>query len=549
MLKRCSEHIFALSLKMDQKFHKAEGIVKASASKPRVRHRKKTVFKTSQVHMSTDAKGISNEAHFSDTLFTSLKLNANTEKAITNVFKYEKMTKVQEATYQTVMNGQDVLAKAKTGTGKTVGFLLPSLELLLKNSKFNTKGVKILVLSPTRELAYQIKEEATGLTTFLDTKVVCCVGGVNIKKDINAMRKNQRLDILVATPGRLQDHLNQDTENITARLKDLDILVLDEADRLLDMGFRKEISQIISYLPSARQTLLFSATMPESVESISSIALKKDYQFINTVEEGDEQTNAHVEQGFVQCTLATQLLSMEYLLHQHMTNTPNFKVIVFFNTANTAAYVAELLRQANFPIVEMHSRKSQSYRTKAADQFRKNTNVIMVSSDVSARGVDYPNVTFVLQVGLTDREQYIHRLGRTGRSGKQGQGTLLLCDFEMNFLRKDLSDMPLTQFSVPHLDANSPVSHLLNGVHANPPLQKAACKSYQAFLGYYNSNMRRLKLDKPRTVKLAEDYTYAMGLQGLPVLEARTVRKMGLQGVPGLNIQKNQNNNPSRNRH
>ncbi|KAF1335337.1 Dead/deah box RNA helicase, partial [Globisporangium splendens] len=472
--------------------------------------------------------------HLSDVLFSSLEISEKTKRAIVQDLKYERLTHVQNETFAHILAGKDVLAKAKTGNGKTIAFLLPVIENMIREGR-RPHSVPVLVISPTRELALQIATEARRLTKFHSLNIACFVGGSSIGKDVKTLTGDAPLDILIATPGRLLDHIGQNTGSVVSKLGKSSVLILDEADRLLDMGFRPEILKIIAVLPEDRQTLLFSATLPASTEELKKVALRADYEFIDTIDEDDHQTNVQTVQESIVCDFDNLFQVAEHILTEHM-KLPQYKVMVFLPTARAAQFAAQLFVEAGFPnVLEIHSRKSQSARTKAADAFRKGKKVVMFSSDVSARGVDYPDVSLVLQIGLTDRDQYIHRLGRTARAGMEGRGVLVLADFEKPFL-KDLADLPLTERAAPDasLLKDSRVAKVMKTLMSGSELEKSAQQSYQAWLGFYNSNVRRLKIDKPRCVQLAERYSQSIGLSEVPRLEKKTLSKMGLLGVAGI---------------
>jgi ATP-dependent RNA helicase MSS116 len=384
-----------------------------------------------------EAEGVDG-SYLTETRFDQCAISLLSLKGIKDA-GYEKMTCVQEATLPIILQGKDVLAKAKTGTGKTVAFLLPAIEVL--SALPHSSSINLLVMCPTRELANQVAVEARKLLKYhrsLGVQVV--IGGTRLPQEQRSMKANP-CQILVATPGRLKDHL-ENTPGFSTRIKGVKVLVLDEADRLLDMGFRRDIEKIISFIPKERQTLLFSATVPQEVRQMCHVAMKKDHVFINTVQEGDEETHSQVNQVYLVSPLDQHFSILYDVLKNHVAEDAAYKVIVFCTTAMVTRLVAEILSQLKLNVREIHSRKSQSARTKVSDEFRRSKGLILISSDVSARGVDYPDVTLIIQVGLpADREQYIHRLGRTGRKGKEGQGLLLLAPWEMHFLSsvKDLS--------------------------------------------------------------------------------------------------------------
>mmetsp|Transcript_18252 Transcript_18252/g.58785 ORF Transcript_18252/g.58785 Transcript_18252/m.58785 type:complete len:617 (+) Transcript_18252:405-2255(+) len=405
------------------------------------------------------------------------------------------MSVVQAQTLPVILSGFDVIAKAKTGTGKTIAFLLPTIEVLLKPATGG--GVRALAISPTRELASQIRDEAEQLITFhkpaLTTAVV--VGGTNIKSDVR-MLQTKPPSLLVATPGRLNDLLyNYGADQACAGLM---ALIFDEADQLLEMGFRPDIQKILQALAPSRErrmTLLFSATLPKDVLSVAQIATRGPdrTKLVDTVGE-ETNTNAQVEQASTVTSLGGQAPEL-FALVQEATAEPGYKVVVFFTTARLTQLYSELFGASGVSVLEMHSRKSQPHRTRIADQFRDGTDLIMFSSDVSARGMDYPDVTAVIQVGMpSDRAQYIHRLGRTARAGKNGGGYLLLADFESFFLH-DLRDLPLKKR--PPLAAGVAASMMpsIADAFSKLPSVTLGC-GYQAWLGFYNSYLKRLGWSK-----------------------------------------------------
>ncbi|EGZ28143.1 hypothetical protein PHYSODRAFT_468056 [Phytophthora sojae] len=474
-------------------------------------------------------------AYLTDVSFASLPITQKSKDVLTRDMGYEFLTHVQKDTLPLVLEGRDVLAKGKTGNGKTIAFLLPTVERMLKNPRPKHGRISALVISPTRELAQQIAVEAVKLTDAHNLHTACFVGGSAVNKDVKLLTQSAGIDVLVSTPGRLQAHLEDNSGRIRQKLEDLQVLVLDEADRLLDMGFRPDIMRIISHLPKERQTLLFSATLPTATEELKDVALRDDYAFVDTIEGDDQQTNTQAVQEYLVCDLQDVIPAVEGVLEEHMKQS-EYKVIVFLPTARSAQFMAQLFQAAGFPnVLEMHSRKSQSARTKAADAFRKGKKMIMFSSDVSARGVDYPDVSLVLQVGLTDRDQYIHRLGRTARAGMEGRGILVLADFEKAMLQ-DLADLPLTELEKrPQLDKhNNRTTRALANLHPRSELAQSAEKAYGAFLGFYNSNLKRMNMSKTKLVETGALYSQLIGLEEVPMLTKKTLRAMGLMGTPGL---------------
>lgn len=489
---------------------------------------KKEDPKTSSVKVNGDANYLS-QSRFDQHNISPLTLKA------TKAVGYERMTIVQEATLPSILKGKDVLAKAKTGTGKTIAFLLPAIEVIVKSPPVHRDQkrppILVLVVCPTRELASQAAAEADTLLKFhANIGVQVVTGGTRLPGEQKRLQTNP-CQILVATPGRLRDHI-ENTPGFSSRLMGVKVLVLDEADHLLDMGFRKDIDKIIAAVPKERQTLLFSATVPEEVHKVSQIALKRDHEFINTVEEGSEETHSKVLQSSIIASHEEHFHIVYAVLKKHVSQDPEYKVLVFCTTAMVTRLMAELLAELKFKVREIHSRKSQGHRTRISDEFRKSKGLILVTSDVSARGVDYPDVTLVVQMGIpSDRQQYIHRLGRTGRKGKEGQGILLLAPWEEYFL-KSVKDLPITMAPAPHLDSetNLKVQRALSHIEL-----KDKESAYQAWLGYYNSR-KQIGGNKSRLVELANEFSRSMGLDKPPAIAKSTLSKMGLKNVPGLRM-------------
>ncbi|KAL1561924.1 RNA helicase [Salvia divinorum] len=474
----------------------------------------------------------SSDSHLSESRFDKCPISPLSLKGIKDA-GYERMTLVQEATLPIILKGKDVLAKARTGTGKTVAFLLPAIEIIAKlppaDRDQKRSPIYVLVICPTRELAAQAAAEANKLLKYHSSiGVQVVIGGTRLGMEQKKMQVNA-CQILVATPGRLRDHV-ENTSGFATRLMGVKVLVLDEADHLLDMGFRKEIEKIIAAVPKQRQTLLFSATVPQAVRQICHVALKQDHENINTVEEGSEDTHSQVRQTHLVAPLDKHFSLLYTMLKEHIADDVNYKVIVFCTTAMMTKLVAELLNMLNLNVREIHSRKPQNYRTKVSDEFRKSTGLILVTSDVSARGVDYPDVTLVIQIGVpADKQQYIHRLGRTGRKGKEGEGVLLLAPWEEFFLNT-IKDLPISKATEPLVDSDATkrVERAVSQV-----AMKSKESAYQAWLGYYNSN-KSIGRDKYRLVALANEFSRSMCLDTPPAIPKLVLGKMGLKNIPGL---------------
>ncbi|KJA13799.1 hypothetical protein HYPSUDRAFT_49610 [Hypholoma sublateritium FD-334 SS-4] len=473
--------------------------------------------------------------------------------------KFDHMMPVQAATLHELLEKHiDCLAQAKTGTGKTIAFLLPAIQSLINKKRVPGEAISLLVISPTRELTLQIAKEAEQLLQRLPQYKVCvAIGGTN--KNSEERKILAGCDILVATPGRLFDHLSD--PRIRGKLQRLDTLVLDEADRLLDMGFMNALKDIIKCLPDRavvpRQGMLFSATIAPHVEKFAHLVLAPGYKFISTIPAGESNTHEHVPQLLVTVpTFADVAPALVAALRAECTTTgaPQFKAIVFAPTAALADWYAALLAALPLPLPPvsvLHSRVSQSRRTSVTNAFRDATAGVLVATDVVARGMDFPNVTTVIQVGVPmDKESYIHRLGRTARAGRAGRAVLVVAQPESFFPTFTLKEIPFQSYrpaspGVPNT-ANTAAaggSATAAAVHAAAAALDAdiKTKTYKAWLGYYKSHARAMRWSDADLVAQANAFADAgLHADGVPPVERQTVGKMGLKGVPGLNVVPNE---------
>ncbi|RMJ27078.1 hypothetical protein PHISP_02026 [Aspergillus sp. HF37] len=371
------------------------------------------------------------------------------------------MTDVQSQTFHKTLQGNDVLAQAKTGTGKTIAYLVPVLQSLMNSPRSPPSGrgtaeVRSMIISPTRELAEQIAVQARLLAAGTGLKVQTAVGGSGKQLGLNRIR-GEGCDLLIGTPGRIEDILSDKRAGV--RTSTLSSLVLDEADRLLDQGFAADLMRIIDLLPSPmkvdRQTLMFSATVPNEVMDMVRRAMKPKFDFVKTVRDDEAPTHLTVPQkavmlnGLENGVPATLEIAKSYedqMRNNH--NLPPFKAIVYFNTTAEVNLVYEVASKMKMdrstPVFVMHSRLTQRDRTRNAGTFRRQRSAILISSDVTARGMDFPDVTHVIQVGAPrDRDSYIHRLGRTARANKTGEGWILLNKGEIPAFNRLLGDLPI----------------------------------------------------------------------------------------------------------
>ncbi len=318
---------------------------------------------------------------------------------------FEEPTPVQVGAIPPALEGRDVLGVAQTGTGKTVAFLLPSMERMLASAA--NRNPRMLVLAPTRELALQIAEAADVLSAGTPLKVAVVYGGAPLGKQAEKLRRG--VDLVVATPGRLLDHLRRGN----VRLTDLEILVLDEADRMLDMGFLPDIDAIVQRTPATRQTLLFSATMPSAIQSLSFRYLRTPVRV--------EIENARPPQALRQHVYPVPRHLKTALLTDLLRGTAVESALVFTRTKREADVVARKLREAGLSIGIIHGDFAQKDRIRALEQFRAGKVRILVATNIAARGLDIEGISHVVNFDVPDEaEDYIHRIGRTARVQAEG---------------------------------------------------------------------------------------------------------------------------------
>ena len=356
--------------------------------------------------------------------FDSLGLNADILRAVTEQ-GYNEPTPIQRQAIPVVLSGRDLMASAQTGTGKTAGFTLPLLQLL-SSSNPHPKGrrpVRALILTPTRELAAQVGENVHDYSKYLDLRSLVVFGGVSINPQMMKLRGG--VDVLVATPGRLLDLEHQNALDLSK----VEILVLDEADRMLDMGFIHDIRRVLSKLPAKRQNLLFSATFSDEIKGLAEKLLHNPEQVeVARRNTASEQITQHVH--FVDKKRKRELLSF-------LIGRDNWQqVLVFTRTKHGANHLAEQLNKDGITSAAIHGNKSQGARTRALSDFKDGNIRVLVATDIAARGIDISELPHVVNYELPNvPEDYVHRIGRTGRAAATGEALSLVCVDEHKLLR------------------------------------------------------------------------------------------------------------------
>jgi len=377
---------------------------------------------------------------------------------------YTQPSPIQEKAIPHILKGKDILASAQTGTGKTAGFTLPLLHILSENPKDKFRPIRALILTPTRELAAQVYANVREYSEFTNLRSTVIFGGVNQKPQVAKIR--QGVDILVATPGRL---LDLESQNLLS-LKRVEIFVLDEADRMLDMGFLRDIERVMKLMPDRRQNLMFSATFSKDIKKLAHGIL---YQPIQVEATPQNTTVDAISQKVYRVAKAKKTALILKLIIDGQWN----QVLVFTRTKHGANKLCKKMISANISAAAIHGNKSQGARTKALAGFKSGKVSVLVATDIAARGLDIPLLPHVVNFELPNiSEDYVHRIGRTGRAGAQGEAISLVSADETTFLR-DIEKL---------VGLKIPVD-ILEGFEPDPNASTAPIKQGQ---GRRNSNPR-----------------------------------------------------------
>lgn len=382
-------------------------------------------------------------------------------------------TPIQEQAIPLILDGNDIMGGAQTGTGKTAAFALPLLQRLMEKGIEGHRHVRALILVPTRELAAQVAENVKAYGKYLPLRSTVIFGGVNIDPQIRCLRNG--VDIVIATPGRLLDHVNQKTID----LSQIEILVLDEADRMLDMGFIRDIRRVLTLLPKNRQSLLFSATFSNEIKSLATSFLRSP----KTVEAARHNAPAElVSQMIYPVDSKRKRALLSFLI-----SSQNWKqVLVFTRTKHGANRLAEQLSTDGITSAAIHGNKSQSARTKALSDFKQNAVRVLVATDIAARGLDIDQLPHVVNFELPNvPEDYVHRIGRTGRAGNEGEAISLVCIDEHKLLHdiERLLKRTIPNTLVPGYEPDPLIKAepIRNGQQSRGPKPKPSYRNTQSF--------------------------------------------------------------------
>lgn len=350
-------------------------------------------------------------------------------KTSINKLGYKKPTDIQYKSIPPILKGEDVLAIAQTGTGKTAAFAIPILHILQerKSGKFRPDGVKCLVMAPTHELALQIEQVFNTLGKHTSLDMLCIHGGVEQEPQIKQLSKG--VDILIATPGRMFDLVSQGA----LKLGRVEILVLDEADHMLDLGFIKDIRDLMRHLPKRRQTLFFSATINDEIKKLA-------YSLVTNAIRIQISPKDPVAKNIEHAVANVEMDDKRFFLENMISNDPDKKILVFVRTKVRAERVKKALERVKLDSDTIHSDKLQAEREQTMKRFRSGELKVLIATDISARGIDVPNVDFVINYDLPESsDNYVHRVGRTGRGREKGQA-ISFCSTEEKELLAEIEE-------------------------------------------------------------------------------------------------------------
>jgi ATP-dependent RNA helicase DDX18/HAS1 len=435
--------------------------------------------KTAKIIVEGEVK----EEYFSSIKFEELEVSDLTKNSLKKM-QYDVCTPIQEKAIPQLLRGKDVLGAAKTGSGKTLAYMIPAVELLYKAGFTIKNGTGVLVITPTRELALQNYNVAKDLLSYHSKTHGVVMGGAKKSTESNMLKKG--INLLVATPGRLLDHL-ENTEGFV--FHNLKMLIIDEADAILKIGFEEEMNKILKLLPKERQTVLFSATQTKKVEDLCRVSLKDPYM-IEIANKSSAPTVNNLEQGFVKIESDLKFRLLFTFLRKNL----NKKVMVFMSSCNAVKFYSDLLNYVDIPVKDIHGKQNQQKRTSTYFDFCEAETGILICTDVAQRGLDFPSVDWIVQYDPPDDpEEYIHRVGRTARgSGTSGRALLFLLECELGFLRfLKKKRIPLNEYEFPESKLANITAQFEKLVERNYFLNTSAREAYRSYIQSYASHSRK----------------------------------------------------------
>uniref|UniRef100_T1JJX5 ATP-dependent RNA helicase n=1 Tax=Strigamia maritima TaxID=126957 RepID=T1JJX5_STRMM len=405
--------------------------------------------------------------------------------------EFTRMTEIQEKAIPHLLEGRDLIGAAKTGSGKTLAFLVPAIELIYKLKFMPRNGTGVIVISPTRELSIQTFGVLKKLLKYHSNTYGLAMGGCKRQEEAKSLGRG--INILVATPGRLLDHLQNTPQFVT---KNLQCLIIDEADRLLDIGFEDDMKQILKFLPKKRQTMLFSATLSKQINNLIKLALKKEPIYVGVDDSKEKSTVEGLEQGYVIAQSENRFLLLYTFLRK--VSAKKQKAMVFFSSCLAVKFYYELLNYIDLSVICIHGKQKQAKRTSTFFQFCNSTSSILLCTDVAARGLDIPDVDWIVQFDPPDDpKEYIHRVGRTARGvdGK-GRAILILRPEELSYLLYlKKAKIPLNEYEFSWTKIRNIQTQLEKLIAKNYFLQMSAKDAYKAYVRAYSSHQLKHVFD------------------------------------------------------
>ncbi|KAL4497065.1 hypothetical protein ABPG72_002221 [Tetrahymena utriculariae] len=417
---------------------------------------------------------------FSNDLFDDLEVCKPTKDALKQM-KFTNMTHIQARTIPHLLKGRDVLGAAKTGSGKTLAFLIPAIEMLYKTNFVQSMGTGIIVITPTRELATQIYDVAKQLMFFHSKTLGLLIGGANRKAE--AIKLKAGVNMIIATPGRLLDHL-QNTAGFAYH--NLLGLIIDEADAILRIGFQEELTEILKLLPIDRQTVLFSATQNKKIDDLARLSLKQPI-YIGVDDVAETSTVEGLEQGYVIIDADKKFR----LLFTFLQKQKKKKVMVFFSSCNSVKFHSDLLNYVDIPVLDIHGKQKQQKRLNTFYEFSNATSGVLLCTDVAARGLDIPNVDWIVQYDPPDdTKEYIHRVGRTCRGANTtGKALLFLLPEEKEYLKYlKAAKVNLNEYEFPENKLANIQDQFDKLVERNYFLNRCAFEAFRSYLHSYSAH-------------------------------------------------------------
>lgn len=445
--------------------------------------------------------------------FSDLPITENTLKGLKES-TFVSLTDIQKKTIPIALKGEDLMGTARTGSGKTLAFLVPTIESLIRNKITEYDGLAALIISPTRELAVQIFEVLTKIGRNNSFSAGLVTGGKDVQYE---KERVSRMNILVGTPGRISQHLN---EAVGMETSNLQVLVLDEADRCLDMGFRKQIDNILGHLPTTRQTLLFSATQSESVKDLARLSLTNPKKIGVSSDQEISATPESLDQYYVKVPLDEKLDVLWSFIKSHLKS----KILVFFSSSKQVQFAYETFRtlQPGISLMKLYGRHKQTARLETTKKFSQAQHACLFATDIVARGLDFPAIDWVVQVDCPeDSATYVHRVGRSARFGRQGKSLLMLLPLEEEGMLKRLKIHKIEpKFMNIKQKSKKSIRPQLQSLCFKDPVMKNL--GQRAFIAYFKSIYIQKDKDVFKVEELpAEAYAASLGLPGAPKIKIK----------------------------